>query len=257
MASHLVLRLDAPLMSFGAPIVDNHGRTERFMSLSALCGLLANALGYDHAQPEKAQGLQARLHFAQRCDRPGRELRDFQTAFLGQEFLMSDQAWTTWGVLDKRESEKSAREGTHIRHRDYLADAVYTLAFRLHPPDERPTLDDCARALERPARPLFIGRKACLPATPLLLCTKEAASPLDALIAVPPITATRSAAGRETRLAACWSPADGGSHPGPLEEIRVADRRDWRNQVHGGQRLVRHGLISPTRLKPEPQGGTP
>ena len=34
----------------------------------------------------------------------------------------------------------SAREGTHIRFRDYIADAVYTVALALDPPEARPTL---------------------------------------------------------------------------------------------------------------------
>lgn len=249
MLKHLILRLDAPLMSFGAPIIDNFGRTERFMSLSAITGLLSNALGFDHSQVEEIERLQSRLRLAQRCDRTGRELRDFQTVALGQDFLKSENAWTTWGVLDERKGGPEAREGTHIRFRDYVADAIYTVAFCLDPMDESPTLDDCARALERPARPLFIGRKTCLPAAPLLRDHEEAESPLDALIAVPRIEDNRVRPGEEDGLAVWWSPDDGGTHSGPWREILVTDQRDWRNQIHGGQRVVRHGLIFPQKKK--------
>lgn len=245
MPDHLVLRLDAPLMSFGAPIIDNYGRTEAFMSASALAGLLGNALGFDHDQYDDTQTLQSRLRFAQRCDKPGRLLTDFQTVALGQNFLKSDNAWTTWGRLDERKGGKDAREGTHIRYRDHLADAVYTLAFRLEPSDDFPTLDDCARALEYPARPLFIGRKPCLPSSPLLVTRLDAPSPLDVLISVSRVDAARTGISNDEGLAAWWSPDDGGPEIHPSREIFITDQRDWKNQIHCGERLIRHGLIFP------------
>jgi len=245
MPEHLVLRLDAPLMSFGAPIIDNYGRIERFMSASTLAGLLANALGFDHCQYTETQTLQSRLRFAQRCDKPGRLMTDFQTVALGQEFLKSASAWTTWGRLDERKGGPDAREGTHIRYRDHLADAVYTLAFRLEPIGDSPTLDDCARALEQPARPLFIGRKPCLPATPLLLTRLEAPSPLDVLVSVCRVDTARTGINNDEGLAAWWSPEDGGPEIEPSREIFITDQRDWKNQIHCGERVIRHGLIFP------------
>ena len=43
---HILLRLDAPLMAFGAPIVDQHGVTGDVPLPSMIAGLLANGLGY-------------------------------------------------------------------------------------------------------------------------------------------------------------------------------------------------------------------
>ena len=40
----LVLRFDAPLMSFGGVMVDQHGVIDRFPGTAMLTGLLANAL---------------------------------------------------------------------------------------------------------------------------------------------------------------------------------------------------------------------
>ena len=45
MVDALLLRLDAPLMSFGAPMVDSNGVIQEFPALSMLTGLLGNALG--------------------------------------------------------------------------------------------------------------------------------------------------------------------------------------------------------------------
>ena len=245
MQNYLILRLDAPLMSFGAPVVDNFGYTEHFVSLSSLVGLLANAMCYDHSDAEKLTSLQERLIFAQRCDRPGESLRDFQTVALGQKFLLNENSWTTWGSLDKRKGGKAAQKGTHIRYRDYLADAIYTLTVGLSDKSTSPTLDDLSSALDKPARPLFIGRKPCIPATPLLIDTIMANSPLDALLKVPRINPNRSGLSDDEGLSCWWSANDGGPEPKHFREFTVTDQRDWHNQIHSGQRKIRQGLIYP------------
>ncbi|MBD3277149.1 MAG: type I-E CRISPR-associated protein Cas5/CasD, partial [Candidatus Aegiribacteria sp.] len=232
-----------PLMSFGAPMVDNIGRTERVPSLSAITGLLANALGYDHRDADSLTRLQSRLKFAVRCDRPGNELRDFQTVDLGQDFLDSSYAWTTWGRLDGRKGGRSAKKGTHIRYRDYLADAVYTVSVGLRDEEENPDISAIESALIHPMRPLFIGRKCCIPSSPILIGSMNADSPLGVLQLVPPITGSRRSSAIERGLSVWWFPFDGGHHKGPYREFRVTDQRDWHNQIHSGYRILRHGLL--------------
>ena len=90
---HILLRLDAPLMAFGAPIVDQHGVTGDVPLPSTIAGLLANALGYRRTDFGLLQRLQDRLILAARWDRPGEKLRDFQTA----ELNATDRGWTTHG----------------------------------------------------------------------------------------------------------------------------------------------------------------
>ncbi|MBN2586397.1 MAG: type I-E CRISPR-associated protein Cas5/CasD [Candidatus Fermentibacteraceae bacterium] len=242
MKTYLILRFDAPLMSFGTQAVDNYGRTERFPSLSALTGLVANALGLEHRRASEIQRLQSRLQFAVRCDRPGRELRDFQTVDMGQDFMHSDCAWTTWSYLDGRRGG-SARESTHIRYRDYLTDAIYTVSLGLDCEEEQPNIKDVEMALIKPARPLFIGRKSCLPASMLLFGSMEASSPLDVLQRTPLINEKRRSQNAKDGIPVWWSPADGGEYRGPQREIRVTDQRDWSNQIHSGQRLICHGIL--------------
>ena len=76
-------------------------------------------------------------------------------------------------------SPRGARGGAntynapHLRYRDYFADMRVTLALRLDPADSFPTLDDLAESLQHPARPLFIGRKPCLPSEPLFVGFKD------------------------------------------------------------------------------------
>jgi CRISPR system Cascade subunit CasD len=234
----LLLRFDAPLMSFGGPSVDERGITQDHPPLSLVTGLIGNALGYDHRDTAHLQRLQARLCIAARRDRRGQRMTDFHTAFLGQQALVGT-GWTTRGRVEAR-SGGSAREATHIRMREYLADAVYTLALAVDPADEPPTLDEIAAALDSPQRPLFLGRKPCLPATPLVLGQIEANSLRDALGRAPGLDRVR-VDGDGNSFDSWWPEAD--DPDGGAFAIPVTDERDWVNQIHGGQRFVVHGTI--------------
>ena len=151
----LVLHLAAPLMSFGGVAVDQVGPTRRSPAASALTGLIGNALGLDWSDRAAHQDLQERLIFASALIREGHVLTDSQNAQLSK----SDKGWTTRGTPEGRDG--ASYDAPHRRRRDYLADAELRVVLRLT--EGRPDLDMLAEALNRPARPLFIGRKPCLP----------------------------------------------------------------------------------------------
>ena len=268
----LLLRFAAPLMSFGAVRVDARGPIQDHPGLGLVTGLLANALGYDHAEADRLTRLQERLRIASRCDRPGTRLTDYQTVDLGQEHLVSvengmkailsarrkrnlpiwsehecdyfPRGWTTRGAPEYRDGDLRNACGTHERRRDYHADRVQTVAVTLFPAEEAPTLDDCGAALDTPARPLFLGRKPCLPAGRLNLGVVEAESLLSALANAPRWTHRHGSTGRDALEA--WWPEDPDVTPPPQSRvIAVVDERDWRGQVVVGRRLLRHGRVNP------------
>ncbi|HYD67569.1 type I-E CRISPR-associated protein Cas5/CasD [Azospirillum sp.] len=226
----LLLRLEAPLMAFGGPAVDQRGVVRPYPGAALLTGLIGNALGLTHGDADRLQRLQERLRFAAALERPGVPLVDFQTVDLSQDFLV-DTGWTTRHAREER-GKGEATSGTHIRLRHYTADGVCLVALTLRPADEAPTLDDVAAALDEPARPLFLGRKTCLPAERLLCGRAAAPSLVAALLGVAPAGA----------LPAQWPvddhPADG--MPG-VRRIPVVDERDWANQIHTGERVVHEG----------------
>jgi len=228
----IALRFDAPLISFGAPIVDNYGFVGTFPARSMLAGLLANAFGYDHRDHERTRRLQRRIRFAARIDVEGREIVDYQTVGLGQSFLV-DTGWTTWGRIEGRTG--ASGEETHIRYRHYRAGSISTVVLTLDPVDEDPNLENLEAALSEPARPLFIGRKCCIPSGPILLCRWEAETLLEALKGIDP-------AGEKRALRAQWPDEEGLNEP-ESRRLSVMDERDWENQIHGGERFVRQGFI--------------
>jgi CRISPR system Cascade subunit CasD len=234
----LILRLDAPLMSFGAPIIDRHGKVQSYPAQSMIAGMLGNALGYDHSDHPKLESLQNRLRYASRQDRAGQEIRDFQTVDLSQDFMLDNNAWTTQGWLDERKGGPASK-GTHIRLRDYRADSIHTVALSLQPTNENPTIDDLKKALQFPERPLFIGRKTCLPASPLFVQQIQCTSLTEALQKTP----LSDRADLRDRYPAWW-PVDENEEQ-PLADIEqpVTDRRDWVNQIHVGERWIARGEI--------------
>ncbi|MFN3616277.1 MAG: type I-E CRISPR-associated protein Cas5/CasD [Rubrimonas sp.] len=234
----LVLRLRAPLAAFGAEAVDARGPTRDFPALSAITGLFANALGYERAEADRLQALQDRLILASRreAEPPLGRLTDFQTAQLGA----GDEGWTTRGGAEGRAGGADTYRSPHIRRRDHHADARLLAVVTLTDPDAAPTLDDIAAALDRPARPLFIGRKHCLPSARVFNGFVTAPSALAALQALP---WDRMDDDRETPriLRASWPEGDGGGD----RVVETAEARVWRTGLHGGARATREGRIPP------------
>lgn len=233
----LILRFDAPLMSFGGVMVDQHNVTDRFPGHSLIAGLLANALGWTHGDADRIQQLQDRVLVASRWDIPGEPLLDYHTVDLGQP-KMREKGWTTRGEPEHRNGGDEARLGTHIRYRHYWSNGVLTSAVSLSDTGST-TLGEVENALRRPARPLFIGRKTCLPSTPILVGRRTGTDVLAILKAEP--RAARGGKPADLGMPACW-PA--GLADSDSESVRtVYDQRDWHNHWHSGSRPVAEGII--------------
>ena len=235
---HLIVSLEAPLMAFGGETIDNYGVIRWFPSASMLTGLLANALGWRRTERERHQRLQDRLVFAARIDRePATGVRrtDFQTAQLSG----SDRGWTTRGVPEGRAGGAATYDAPHLRYREYFADMRASVALRLEPAEETPTLDDLAVALQEPARPLFIGRKPCLPSGALFGGFSQGDTALAALLATPLIVDTPHL----DTIRALWPDGEGGAEITPSRSYMLTDQRNWLSGLHGGGRLVCEGAI--------------
>lgn len=238
MARHLLMRLRAPLIAFGGETIDNYGVIRDFPALSMVTGLLANALGWDRGDDVKHNRLQERLVMGARLDADGSRVEDYQTALLFED----DAGWTTFGKKEGRKPSPSyapmpdGRKGLTLqRYRHYHADMDVLVALRLQSADESPRLDELASALDKPARPLFVGRKNCLPTDRLMAGWVEADDILGALqLAVPTL---------QSSVRAQW-PDGEGRMPGQQDRcLDVCDERNWTSGVHGGWRPVREGLI--------------
>ena len=140
--SVLVLRLAAPLQSWGSSSRFARRGTEVAPTKSGVIGLLAAARGLRRTEPLTEL---LRLEFGVRLDQPGQILRDFQTAH----------------THDGR--------ATPLTHRFYLADAAFLAVVE----GDRNLLTGLAEALGRPQFPLYLGRRSCPPAGQVSLGVHE------------------------------------------------------------------------------------
>lgn len=153
----LLLRMGAPLQSWGTQSPFSIRDSGREPSKSGVLGLLAAALG--RSRHEGLEDL-ASLSMGVRVDREGTPLRDFHTIGGGRS-LGRD-----YGVY-----KASGDPGeTAISTRWYLQDALFLVALQA---DDRSFLEKLKNAISRPVYPLFLGRRSCPPTFPLLLGISE------------------------------------------------------------------------------------
>ncbi|WP_138900819.1 type I-E CRISPR-associated protein Cas5/CasD, partial [Streptomyces albidochromogenes] len=130
----LLLRLTGPLQSWGLHSHFNDRDTAAFPTRSGVIGMLAAALGRGRDQPIDDL---TTLQMTVRTDRPGVPLRDLHTVGGG----LPGKATVTTGEGKKRPGDT----GTLLTHRNYLADAAFTVALTTPQatPHTRALLDHC------------------------------------------------------------------------------------------------------------------
>ena len=252
----LVLRLEAPLMSFGDVAIDELRPSDQLPGLALIAGLLANALGYTFTQRSELERLQDRMVMGSRLDQAGQGLVDYQNAHIDKK----DMLWRGAGKPHStREGNPDSYRGPVQRWRHYRADSRVTVTLSLQPPDEPPILAQVAQALERPFRPLFLGRVCCPPARPLFSGEAvEAESARQALgLAASWPDGKTAAEGVLAEWPAGESPELTGWAGPDWHRLERHDRRDWIADVHAGGRQVIRGLLgggAPPATAP--QGGS-
>ncbi|MHA6802941.1 type I-E CRISPR-associated protein Cas5/CasD [Salinifilum ghardaiensis] len=176
----MALRIDAPMQSWGSRSKFIIRDTEREPTKSGIVGLLAAARGI--ARDDEAISKLAALRMGVRVDREGLVERDFHTA---QDVPNTDG--------------KGHR--TVVSHRYYLADALFLVALE----GEEDMLAELERAVRAPRWPLFFGRKAFVPARPLVAAADRRstegtgcfARPLEDVLRAHPWLETRADQRRE------------------------------------------------------------
>lgn len=186
-AATLALVLDSPLQSWGDASQFQRRTTGSHPTKSGVVGLVAAALGIDRKAPDEAAQIAplAALEFtSMRIPRPhprraGRELpvlrlEDYHT--IGGGFDEHDPR----GRLSiPRKAERGGVFGTVVTRRTYLQQARFIVFLE----GDRLTLDRIAAALVNPVWGVWLGRKSCVPAVPLVpLIAETRAAALTALL---------------------------------------------------------------------------
>ena len=139
----LLLRLAGPLQSWGVQSRFARRTTERTPSKSGVLGIIADAQG--RRRTDALTDL-LELRFAVRADQPGRLERDFQTA----------------RTLDGARTMP-------LSERFYLADAVFLAGIQ----GDAELISGIEEALRKPVFPLYLGRRSCPPAGPMVVGARD------------------------------------------------------------------------------------
>ncbi|MDR1615602.1 MAG: type I-E CRISPR-associated protein Cas5/CasD [Syntrophomonadaceae bacterium] len=138
----LLIRLAAPLQSWGAASKFTKRSTMREPTKSGVVGLCACAMGMRRTDDDGIKKIAA-LEFGVRIDQQGTLLRDFHTA----------------------RNEKQA----FISERYYLADAVFLAGLS----GDNELLKTIDAALKAPKFPVYLGRRSCPPSGQLSLGMRD------------------------------------------------------------------------------------
>lgn len=175
----LFLRLEGPLQSWGLRARWGERDTADAPTKSGIIGLLGCALGLRRDDPQLRM-LNDALRLGVRVDLPGTRLRDYHTTGGGRFGDTVHSGGTRFhddpyvgGVLSAEVDSKgrikvkinatTKEPETDTSDRYYLADASFLAALQ----GGSDLIEQLARALQAPAWPCFLGRKSCVPATPI------------------------------------------------------------------------------------------
>jgi CRISPR system Cascade subunit CasD len=131
----LVIRIAAPLQSYGDPASFEKRTTFRAPSKSAVIGMIGAALGF-RRESDDYKNLND-LDFAVRVDQPGEVLSDFQI------------------------THYSLKKPGKLSHRIYLQDAVFMVALSS---EQDALMEEIEYALRHPKFQLYFGRRSNPPA---------------------------------------------------------------------------------------------
>lgn len=159
---YLVFRLYGPMASWGEAAVGGDRPTAQYPGRSAVLGLLAAAMGIKRDEQDRLASLANSVHVAVKQLSSGVLMRDYHTAQVPSQDKKIQHR--------HRKSELSVHESklnTVLSSRDYRCDGVWVVAISSAPGHDM-DLQLLANALAKPKFTLYLGRKSCPLAAPLM-----------------------------------------------------------------------------------------
>jgi CRISPR system Cascade subunit CasD len=168
MTDYLLLRLYGPLASWGEIAVGESRHSAVHPSRSALLGLLGAALGIERGDEAGQQALACGYRFCIKLECAGSPLRDYHTVQVGvppRKFQFRS----------RRQELAADKVDTILSAREYRCDSLALVVVEALP-GAPAGLDELAQALRYPHFSLYLGRKSCPLALPLMPQRVSAAS---------------------------------------------------------------------------------
>lgn len=240
----LVLRLAAPLQSWGGPSRYNRRETRPQPTKSGVLGLLAAAEGRDReASLTDLLGLQLGV----RADQPGTLLRDYHTYSDYRGIPLLSAKTNAKG----QQTRTTPPKYTGVTQRFYLQDAAFVAALR----GPKTLVESLEEAVRHPVHPLSLGRRSCPPTGPVSLGLRPDTGLDDALKDVPWQAGSHRRS--QVRGATVSLEAIVEDPAGDQVAIDVPDTYDLKTGTRFGRRAVRHLWVTVPTGRTEPTDPAP
>lgn len=196
---YLVMRLYAPLSSWGTLAVGEDRPTANYPTRGAILGLLGAALGLKRTDTKQLQDLADGIGIASKTYSTGTILRDYHT-------IQTPTAKKGTTFYTRKQELQSTKLETILSSRDYREDGLWVVAIWLtadtaskdsgatdNTTDKNGsityqyTLEQLQQALKHPVFTLYLGRKSCplsLPLSPSIVTADNVKAALDIDISV-------------------------------------------------------------------------
>lgn len=178
---YLVMRLYAPISSWGTLAVGEDRPTVNYPTRSAVLGLLGAALGIKRSETQQLKDLADSVGIASKTYSEGTILRDYHT-------IQTPNAGKGVQFFTRKQELQSAKVETILSSRDYREDGLWIVAIWLKPETDnshcefKVNLEQLQQALKYPTFTLYLGRKSCplsLPLSPQIITASHIQAALD------------------------------------------------------------------------------
>lgn len=158
----LLVRLVAPMQSWGSQSRFDRRDTNHEPTKSGVLGLVCAAMGRERSEPIDDL---ASLRMGVRVDREGIVAYDYQTA---QNVIRASVDLQKWKNARAR-GRTTGTQATVVSRRYFLADAAFLVGLE----GDEDILEQVDRAMRNPRWALFLGRKGYLPGEPVHFPKRE------------------------------------------------------------------------------------
>ncbi len=169
----LAIRLEGPLQSWGFDGQFNHRHTGLMPTKSAIAGMCCAAMGYSRGSSKEREFLSSFMQVKMTAiaipkngmkDLSAMRIIDYHTVGGGYNPIsVSERGHIAVNAQDGKSRVKHGQSVAVITHRQYLVDALFGVVLK----GPEVTMRSIAEGLRDPVWGLWLGRKCCIPSTPI------------------------------------------------------------------------------------------
>lgn len=155
--AYLALRMEGPFQSWGYDSQFDYRKTGLFPTKSGVAGLCCAASGIDRGSPDEEAFLNEFRKLKMLAISVPRSNPSSENTFLNVRRLRD------FHTVEGTRKAGGGTKGTHLTYRYFLQDAAFVVVLE----GARDFLERLSEKLQDPIWGIWLGRKACIPSTPI------------------------------------------------------------------------------------------